>query len=62
MCINYNSNPYIEIDDSTSTYCVNIKEFRKAGTTSPIEFEKERIKQMILHKRKIELITRMEEP
>lgn len=54
------NNRYIEIKDSTGIYLVNIKGFKTKEGHSPLGFEKENIKNIILNKRKLTLIDQME--
>jgi len=54
------NNRYIEIPDSTGLYFVNIKGFKIKESLSPLSFERENIKNLILNKRKLELISEME--
>jgi uncharacterized protein Smg (DUF494 family) len=42
-------------------YFVNIKGFKIRNSLSPLGFEKENIKNIILNKRKLQLITKMKE-
>lgn len=60
-CNSLYNNQSIEIQDSLSLYLVSVKEVKKAGDISPIEFERDRIKENILHKRRMELIEKNEE-
>jgi hypothetical protein len=60
-CNNLRTNFDFELTDSICYYKFNFKEIRHEGTTSPLEFEKEKIKNIILHKRRIELIKKMED-
>ncbi len=53
------NNTYVEVSDSLSNYFVNIKGFKIRNSLSPLGFEKENIKNIILNKRKLELITKM---
>ena len=46
---------YIEMDDSLYSYFVNIKGFQIKESVSPLNFEKDNIKQIILNKRKLKL-------
>jgi hypothetical protein len=55
------NNRFIEVSDSTSLYFVNIKGFQIKNSISPLAFEKENIKNIILNKRKLELISKMKE-
>lgn len=55
------NNRFIEVSDSTSLYFVNIKGFQIKNSISPLSFEKENIKNIILNKRKLELINKMKE-
>ncbi len=49
----------IEISDSSFYYLINIKDFKIKESISPISFEKENIRNIIINKRKLELITKM---
>jgi hypothetical protein len=53
------NNRFVEVSDSLSSYFVNIKGFKIRNSTSPLSFEKENIKNIILNKRKLELISKM---
>ncbi|MCC6690770.1 MAG: hypothetical protein IT235_04490 [Bacteroidia bacterium] len=53
------NNRFIEVSDSSSLYFVNIKGFQIKNSISPLAFEKENIKNIILNKRKLELISSM---
>lgn len=55
------NNRNIETQDSVFFYFVNIKGFKIKNSISPLSFEKENIRNIILNKRKLELITRMRE-
>jgi hypothetical protein len=55
------NNRFIEVSDSTSLYFVNIKGFQIKNSISPLAFEKENIKNIILNKRKLELINTMKD-
>ncbi|MGI8893411.1 MAG: hypothetical protein ACR2GN_08115 [Bacteroidia bacterium] len=55
------NNRFIEISDSVNTYLVNIKGFKIKSGTSPLAFEKENIKSMILNQRKLQLLKEMEQ-
>ncbi len=55
------NNRYVEVSDSTSSYFLNIKGFKIRNSTSPLSFEKENIKNIILNKRKLQLISKMKE-
>ncbi len=54
------NNRFIEIPDSTGVFFVNIKGFKIKESLSPLSFERENIKNLILNKRKLELISEME--
>lgn len=54
-------NRNIEMEDSTYTYFLNIKDFQIKESVSPYSFEKENVKKIILNKRKLELIEEIEE-
>ncbi len=55
------NNRYIELSDSLVTYLVNIKGFKTKSSISPLSFEKENIRQMILNQRKLKLLKEMEQ-
>jgi hypothetical protein len=49
----------VEVQDSAYTYLVRFKDFKIKESISPLSFEKVRIKNIILNKRKIDLINKM---
>ena len=51
---------YIEMDDSLYAYYVNIRDFQIRESVSPLSFEKENVKNIILNKRKLKLIGEMQ--
>lgn len=53
------NNRFVEVEDSSSFYFVNIKGFMVKNSASPLSFEKESIRNIILNKRKLELISKM---
>ena len=55
------NNRYIEIEDSTFKYLLNIKGFMIKESISPLSFETENIRSIIINKRKIKLIRDMEQ-
>jgi hypothetical protein len=55
------NNRFVEVSDATSSYYLNIKGFKIRNSLSPLSFEKENIKNIILNKRKLQLITKMKE-
>ncbi len=55
------NNRYVEVSDSVNSYFLNIKGFKTRNSTSPLSFEKENIKNIILNKRKLQLISKMKE-
>ena len=55
------NNRFVETADSLSLYFVNIKGFKIKNSISPLSFEKENIRSIILNKRKVELINKMKE-
>ncbi len=55
------NNRSIETQDTTFYYFVNIKGFKTKNSASPLSFEKENIRNMILNKRKVTLIKKMRE-
>ncbi len=50
-----------EYQDSAYIYLVRFKDFKVKESVSPLSFEKQRIKDIMVNKRKIELITQMRE-
>ncbi len=63
----YNQEDYLrnhkdlEYQDSLFTYLVYFRDFRIKESVSPLEFETQRIRDILLNKRKAELIQRMQE-
>jgi hypothetical protein len=55
------NNRFVEVTDSLNNYFLNIKGFKIRNSISPLSFEKENIKNIILNKRKLELITKMKQ-
>ena len=55
------NNRYVEVSDSVSSYFINIKGFKIRNSISPLSFEKENIKNIILNKRKLQLISKMKQ-
>ncbi len=55
------NNRFVEVSDSVYNYYVNIKGFKIRNSISPISFEKDNIKNIILNKRKLQLISKMKE-
>jgi len=55
------NNRFVEVQDSSSLYFVNIKGFKIKNSVSPLAFEKDNIRRIILNKRKLALINRMKE-
>ncbi|MCF8299021.1 MAG: hypothetical protein K9J13_15845 [Saprospiraceae bacterium] len=53
------NNTFIELKDSMYYYFVNIKGFRIKDSVSPLSFERDRIRNIIINKRKLELINQM---
>jgi hypothetical protein len=54
------NNRYIEVEDSNDIYFVNIKGFMIKESLSPLSFEKENIRSLIINKRKLQLVQEME--
>lgn len=55
------NNRYVVEKDSMFKYYVYIKGFRRKESTSPLAFEKSRIRDIIINKRKMELVRDMKE-
>lgn len=53
------NNRFVQVEDSTSLYLLNIKGFKIKNSLSPLAFEKENIRNIILNKRKLELLDKM---
>jgi hypothetical protein len=56
-----NNNREIEYRDSAFVYLVKIRDFKIKESISPLGFEKDRIRNILLNKRKLELIGRMQQ-
>jgi len=55
------NNRFVETADSLNFYFINIKGFKIKNSISPLSFEKDNIRSVILNKRKVELINKMKE-
>ncbi len=55
------NNRFVEVADSANNYFLNIKGFKIRNSRSPLSFEAENIKNIILNQRKLQLITKMKE-
>jgi len=53
------NNRFVEVADSTHTYYLNIKGFMTRNSQSPLSFEKENIRSIIINQRKLELVDKM---
>ncbi len=53
------NNRSFEYQDSAFVYLIRFRDYKIKESVSPLDFEKERIRSVILNKRKIELINRM---
>jgi hypothetical protein len=54
-------NPYFEVQDSTYRFLVSIKEYKIKESVSPLSFELNNIRAIILNKRKLEMLNGMED-
>ncbi|HTB05768.1 MAG TPA: hypothetical protein VK806_02360 [Bacteroidia bacterium] len=54
-----NNNHFVQIDDTARSYFLSIKGYMVKNSMSPLSFEKENIKKILLNKRKMELIDDM---
>ena len=52
---------FIELSDSLYSYYLNIKDYQVKESVSPISFEKENVRKIILNKRKLKLIKDMQD-
>ncbi|MBX7182761.1 MAG: hypothetical protein K1X82_11650 [Bacteroidia bacterium] len=55
------NNRFVEIQDNSGLYLVNIKGFKTRDDISPISVEKENIQNILINKRKLNIIKEMEE-
>lgn len=55
------NNRFVEVTDSLHYYFLNIKGFKIKNSMSPLSFERENIRNIIINKRKLMLITAMKE-
>ncbi|MCB9187261.1 MAG: hypothetical protein H6601_11045 [Flavobacteriales bacterium] len=51
---------FADVQDSTAHYLINVKEIKYKNTVSPIEFEKQNIRNILLNQRKLELTRKLE--
>lgn len=56
----FKKNRLIEIESGKHVYWILVKDFMYKNSVSPLEFEKENIRSIILNKRKLKLISNME--
>ncbi|MBI1306560.1 MAG: hypothetical protein GC181_08095 [Bacteroidetes bacterium] len=56
-----NNNKFIRFSDNGYSYYVHILDFRVKNNSSPLEFERQRIRDIILNKRKVELMQQIED-
>jgi len=54
-------NTSFEMQDSSFYYFVHVREYRLAGSPAPLSFVRDKIQSIILNKRKIEFIRKLEE-
>lgn len=55
------NNRNIEIEDSTTLYLISIKGFKVKNSLSPLSFERNNIRTMIINQRKLKLVAEMEQ-
>ena len=55
------NNHFVEVSDADFLYFVNIKGFQIKNSISPLAFERANIRNIILNKRKLDLILKMKE-
>jgi len=53
------NNRFVQLEDSTSAYFLGIKGYMVKNSISPLSFEKDNIRKIILNKRKMDLIDEM---
>jgi hypothetical protein len=54
-------NKLIELEDSLSLYLLNIKGFKIKNSISPLSFEKENIRNIIVNKRKLDILNKLKQ-
>ena len=52
-------NHFVDMSDSNYVYMVLVRDFKKKDTPSPLELEREKIRNIVINHRKIELIEQM---
>lgn len=55
------SNKDLEFEKDNNVYLIRILDYQLSGSQSPLSFEKDNIRNMILNRRKLELLSRMRE-
>jgi hypothetical protein len=55
------TNPYYETSDDSYLYFLKVDDYRISDNVSPLEFVRDEIKNIILNKRKMELVEKLEE-
>jgi hypothetical protein len=55
------TNPYYETSDDNYLYFLKVDDYRISDNVSPLEFVRDEIKNIILNKRKMELVEKLEE-
>jgi len=55
------NNKFVQLEDSASAYYLGIRGYMVKNSISPISFEKESIKKILLNKRKMDLIDQMKQ-
>jgi hypothetical protein len=55
------ANPYYETSDDSYLYFLRVEDYRISDNVSPLEFVSDEIKNIILNKRKIELVKKLED-
>ena len=55
------NNRNIEIEDSTTLYLISIRDFKIKNSLSPLSFERNNIRNMIINQRKLSLVAEMEQ-
>ncbi|MCX6286560.1 MAG: hypothetical protein NTY96_05550 [Bacteroidetes bacterium] len=56
-----NKNRQVEVNDQTFTYLIRFRDYRLRDSNSPLELEKQKIQDIILNRRKMELLGKMHE-
>jgi len=54
------SNNFIQLSDNEFLYLIKVRDYMYKEDFSPLEFERENVRNIIINKRKVDLVNRME--